>query len=381
VSLAMVCPFARIHSRIRSLNSSTTLRDTAEPSSPASIADSDSDDSLYTEPKRRKKSDKSITSSSGTDIDCEQASPRSKKSVKGFWRSFKRAFGNARTRWKRSLLCLILFIGYVTMTCLGAQYGRAGSSRHSSPTLARRQSLEESSSFGTDAVAASVSDAVSSATERIQSADLSLNGFQENLFAISMTWHFVVQFVVIWLISDVITPAGKKENKKKESKAAKEVAADDDKVTFKQVLKALPRAIFRDIPALFYRFIKDSFKKAYRTVRRAKKWTYIRLALLAGLWLIMLLVARQLSSLAHIARDPSAKPWSSWPDVTMLHDTLQANISGLATGERLVVASLCFWFVSITANVYCMSSFADRPAAVPADEEKALGANEKVIYA
>lgn len=64
----------------------------------------------------------------------------------------------------------------------------------------------------------------------------------------------------------------------------------------------------------------------------------------------------------------------------MLHDTMQANIADLATGERLVTASLCFWFVSITASVYCMSTLADRPAAVPADEEQALRREDKEIY-
>lgn len=264
------------------------------------------------------------------------------------------------------------------ITCLGAQHGRASASRNSSINLARRQSTGQTSSFDTETVASSVSDAVSSATERIQSADLSLNKFQENLFAISMTWHFVVQLVVIWLISDVITPVEKKDSKK-ESKAGKQDDnAGEEKITVQRVIKALPKAILKDIPLLAYRFLRDSTKKTYRTVRRAKKWTYIRLALLVGLWLIMFLVARQLSSLAHIARDPSAEPWSSWPDVRMLHDTLQANISGLATGERLVTASLCFWFVSITASVYCMSSLADRPTPVPADEEKALKRDEEI---
>lgn len=337
-----------------------------------------SNDSHSNERKSRKRSEKT---SNDRDTDCEQGSSPSSKPVKRFWRNLKEGCRNARKRPKQSVLCLVLVIGYVVMTCLGTQYGKAGSSRTSSPSLARRQSVGDSSSFSTGTVASSVSDAVSSATERIQSADLSLNGFQQNLFAISMTWHFIFQFVVIWLISDVTTPVEKKESKQKESKAApEEGVGEDEKITFKQVIKALPKAIFKDIPLLIYRFTRDSIKKTYRIIRRAKKWTYIRLALLAGLGMIMFLVARQLSSLAHIARDPSAKPWSAWPDVTMLHDTMQANIADLATGERLVTASLCFWFVSITASVYCMSTLADRPAAVPADEEQALRREDKEIY-
>lgn len=333
-----------------------------------------------------RKSKKSEKAAKDIDTDCEQGSSRSSKPVKRFCRNLKQGCRNVRKHPKQSIACLILFIGYVVMTCLGAQYGQAGSFRGTSPGLAKRQSLEDSSSFDTGTVASTVSDAVSSATERIQSADLSLNGFQQNLFAISMTWHFVFQFVVIWLVSDVISPVEEKESGKRESEAAREEevgeeeVGEDEKITFKQVIKALPKAIIKDIPLLIYRFIRDSIKKAYRIIRRAKKWTYVRLALLAGLGLIMLLVARQLSSLAHIARDPTAKPWSAWPDVTMLHDTLQASISDLATGERLVTASLCFWFVSITASVYCMSSLADRPAVVPADEEKALRGDDEEIY-
>lgn len=271
------------------------------------------------------------------------------------------------------------------MTCVGPTYGKPDSTLSlGSGNVEKRQEISSSAGLDTDAVASSVSDAVSSATDRLQAADLSLNSFQENLFAISMTWHFVIQFAVIYLLSEVIAPIEEKDDKaKKDGKESAEEPADDgseddDGITFKKAVKGLPKAIFKGIPLLIFRSTKDSIKKLYRMIRRAKKWTYIRLGLICALGLVMLLVARQLSSLAHIIRDPSAEPWSEWPDITILHDTLLANTADLAAGERLLMISFCFWFMSITASVYCMSCLADRPAPVPVDEEKAVTSKELV---
>ncbi|GHJ87472.1 hypothetical protein NliqN6_3874 [Naganishia liquefaciens] len=270
-------------------------------------------------------------------------------SPKGFWRSVKDGFRNARQHKAKTFLCLLLSIGYVVATGYGQEYGRSASTGSSAPRLEARA----------DSVAA----AVESAGERLKDVNVSRPTFQDHFLAISILWHVVLQLCIVFLLSDIIAPP---------RQLSSDTTSHDD---------ATPRPASRwrtsrdRISATYHRILRDPLSRAYRTTRRASKWTFIRLALIAFLALTMLLVARQLSSLAHIAADPhTSRAWSDAPDVRWLHASLRAHISQLgADGGKILAASWGFWGMTGTALVYCISALADRPVEAPVDEEMGMG--------
>jgi hypothetical protein len=280
---------------------------------------------------------------------------------KGFWRSLKDAFRNARQHKTKSFVCFLLGIGYVIATGYGNEYGKTTPAVKSSASgLSARQLV----STGLED---SVSGAVKSAKQQLGSVDVSPTVLQQNFLAISILWHLLIQFIIVLLISDIISPPPPKPAPNPEGKepAPKKSRWRRSKESYSSG----------------YHSIRDPISNAWHMARRATKWTYIRLGLISFLGLTMVLVARQLSSLAHIAANPTAGPWSDWPDVTVLHHSLQANVSQLGDGGRILAASFGFWCMTMTAFVYCLSSLADRPAAPPVDEEMAVveeGEKEKV---
>lgn len=284
---------------------------------------------------------------------------------KGFWRSLKDAFRNARQHKTKSFVCFLLGIGYVIATGYGNEYGKTTPAVKSSTSSLSARQFASTASTGLEA---SVSGAVKSAKQQLGSVDVSPTVLQQNFLAISILWHLIIQFIIVLLISDIISPP-----------APKPAPSPDGK---EPAPKKSRWHRSKDSYSAGYHSIRDPISNAWHMARRATKWTYIRLGLIAFLGLTMVLVARQLSSLAHIAANPTAGPWSEWPDVTVLHHSLQANVSQLGDGGKILAASFGFWCMTMTAFAYCLSSLADRPAAPPVDEEMAVvekeGEKEKV---
>lgn len=257
-------------------------------------------------------------------------------------------------------MCFLLSIGYVVATGYGNEYGKSTPAVASS---AQRLSARQFASADLDATADSVSGAVDSARQRLKNVDVSQGTFQEHFLAISILWHLIIQFCIVFLLSDIIAPP---------NVTSPDATPPDDQTT--------PKSRWRTIGdkwSATYHSIRDPLSHAYHTARHASKWTFIRLGLVAFLLLSTLLVARQLSSLAHIAADPTAPPWSDWPDVTLLHGSLRANVSQLGDGSRILAASFGFWGMTGTALAFCISALADQPADAPVDEEMGVEDEEE----
>lgn len=279
--------------------------------------------------------------------------------AKGFWRGVKDGFRSAREHKTKTFVCFLLSIGYVVATGYGNEYGTSTPAIASS---AQRLSARQFASTALDATSDSVSGAIDSAKQRLNVA-VSQGTFQEHFLAISILWHLVIQFCIVFLLSEIITPPGA---------ATPDAPTPNDQTT--------PKSGWRTIGdkwSAMYHAIRDPLSHAYHTARHASKWTFIRLGLIAFLGLTMLLVARQLSSLAHIAADPRAAPWSDWPDVTLLHGSLRVHVSQLGNGRRILAASFWFWGMTGTALVFCISALADRPAEAPVDEEMGVEEEEE----
>lgn len=302
--------------------------------------------------KQAKRDARTKVKQDAANLDAERGAPPP-ETPKGFWRGVKDVFRNARQHKTKTFVCFLLTIGYVIATGYGSEYGKSTPAVKSSAKLSARQFA----SAGLDVTADSVAGAVDSAKERLKAVDVSESTLQQNFLAISILWHLAIQFLIVFLISEIITPPatppsetpdGKQPSKKSSWRASKDKWSHS------------------------YHSVRGLISNAWHTARLATKWTYIRLGLISFLGLTMILVARQLSSLAHIAANPTGPPWSEWSDVTLLQGSLRANVSQLGDGGRILAASFGFWGMTMTAFVYCLSSLADRPTAAPVDEEMAV---------
>ncbi|KAJ9091094.1 hypothetical protein QFC19_009268 [Naganishia cerealis] len=300
-------------------------------------------DAIHLEDSRKAKKKSPSTSESYAEAFRSNSEFEMSDSIKD---NFKRLCHNAKLCKKRTTASVLFFAAYIAFTYAGSSYVVIKSPSVTASNVVKRQAFNTTG----------IEETVSSVTDAFQDTGYSLGTLQSHPLLISNLWHLFSQFLILYLISSIYihTPVEEEaRSEKSESQPRKAGGSWWTRITDRVTST---RAWFQ---------------------RRLGRWSFARYAIILALFGISILVARQLTSLSYISRNPSAtEPWSTYPDVALLYGRLRASQKGLASGVTLVQASICFWFVVVFTGAYCISTLADEPVPAPRDIEQGKGSAE-----
>ncbi|KAJ9098734.1 hypothetical protein QFC21_004382 [Naganishia friedmannii] len=265
--------------------------------------------------------------------------------------SFKSLCRNAKACKKRTISSAVLCVAYIAATYFGSSLlidhapAAAAAVAASAAGVVKRQAVTNATGIATDAIT-SVNDA-------FQNTGFLMGILHGHVLLISMSWHLVAQLAIVSLLCSIYSyepKAGKQDDEK--SGAGK---------TASPVIKK----------GSFWNRITNRASRTRNWSRRNMgRWSWARYGLTLALFLVSLIIARQLTSLSYISRNPTdAEPWSTFPDVTLFYGKLRASQAGLASGISLVQVSMLFWIMIAFSGSYCMSAPGNKAAARAADLE------------
>lgn len=258
--------------------------------------------------------------------------------------NLRRLCHNAKLCKKRTIASVLFFAAYIAFTSyVGSSYVVVKSPSVTASNVVRRQAFNTSG----------IEETVLSVTDAFQDTGYSLSTLQSHPLLISNLWHLFSQLLIIYLISSIYSHTPVEEE------------AGSEK------LESQPR---KSEGSWWTRNIDRVARTHAWFQRRLGRRSIARYAIILALFGISILVARQLTSLSYISRNPSAtEPWSTYPDVALLYDRLRASHKRLASGVTLLQASICFWFVVVFAGAYCILTLVDEPVPAPRDIEQGKG--------
>lgn len=273
--------------------------------------------------------------------------------------SVKSLCRNAKTCKKRTISFIVLSAAYVAATYYGSSLliAQAPAAVAASVVVKRQEVASTATDFAADAIT-SVNDA-------FQKPGLWMGMLQGHALLISMLWHLVAQVIIVSLINSIYSYEPSEAKPNDETPGSSKTASADGKGSSTSVTSWKINTSWKRIC--------DRVTRACDWFRRNMgRWSCARYGMILALFLISLIIGRQLTSLAYISRNPSSAepPWSTFPDVTLFYGKLRASRAGLATGVSLVQVSMCFWVVVVFSASYCMSTLGDPPATRVVDLEQ-----------
>ncbi|KAJ9122597.1 hypothetical protein QFC22_002026 [Naganishia vaughanmartiniae] len=273
--------------------------------------------------------------------------------------SLKTFCHNAKACKTRTMTFALICVGYIaatyfTSSLLIAQ-APAAVAASTTASVAKRQAAINATEIAADTL--------SSVNDAFQDPGFLVGIVQGHVLLISTLWHLVAQLLIVCLINSIYSyePPEGTPNEDTEKSGPSETSP-------------LGKGSLWN-PTSWWRRLTDRASRTQNwSQRHMGRWSFARYGLILALFLITLLIARQLTSLSYISRNPSSnEPWSTFPDVALIYDKLRASRTGLASGAGLVRVSMGFWFLVVFSGSYCMSTLADKPPARPSDLEQGKG--------